>query len=137
VISQRGWQVSSKRKGPHSSLNVALIYSGNDRSILSKPAQSRIASEKYLDAVAGFLSGRYRILETCRGATCYTARLQKSDGDDWRTIANWATIWIALWSKKTVKESWNRRPFWLQKGKGQSDFSDWPVFNAGDDRSLS
>jgi len=64
--------------------------------------------EKYLDAVTGFLSGRYRVLEYCRGSTCYRAQLQKPEGDRWRTIANWATIWIPLWFKKTVKELRNQ-----------------------------
>ncbi len=59
--------------------------------------------EKYLDAVTGFLSGQYRILEHYRGTKCHWARLQKPEGDKWRTIANWATIWIPLWRKKTVK----------------------------------
>ncbi len=50
--------------------------------------------EKYLDAVSGFLSGKYRILEHYRGTRCYRAQLQKPEGDNWRTIADWATIWI-------------------------------------------
>lgn len=61
-------------------------------------------AEKYLDAVTGFLSGEYRILEHYRGKTCYKANLQKSAGDGWQTIATWATIWIPLSFKKTVKE---------------------------------
>lgn len=60
--------------------------------------------EKYLDAVIGFLSGKYRILEHYRGTKCYRAQLQKPDGDRWRTIANWATISIPLSFKKAVKE---------------------------------
>ena len=64
--------------------------------------------EKYLDAVTGFLSGRYRVLEYYRGSTCYRAQLQKPEGDRWRTVANWATIWIPLWFKKTVKELRNQ-----------------------------
>jgi len=64
--------------------------------------------EKYLDAVTGFLSGRYRVLEYYRGSTCYRAQLQKQEGDRWRTIANWATIWIPLWFKKTVRELRNQ-----------------------------
>ena len=60
--------------------------------------------EKYLDAVTGFLSGKYRILEHYRRAKCYRAQLQKPEGDHWRTIANWATIWIPLSFKKTVRE---------------------------------
>ncbi|MGA9038984.1 MAG: hypothetical protein WB421_00475 [Terriglobales bacterium] len=61
-------------------------------------------AEKYLNAVAGFLSGEYRILEHYRGAKCYRAQLQKPEGDRWRTIANWATIWVPLSFRKTVKE---------------------------------
>jgi hypothetical protein len=64
--------------------------------------------EKYLDAVTGFLSGRYRVLEYYRGSTCYRAQLQKPEGDRWRTIANWANIWIPLWFKRTVKELRNQ-----------------------------
>ena len=60
--------------------------------------------EKYVDAVIGFLSGEYRILEHYRGGKCYRAQLQKPQGDHWRTIANWATIWIPPSLKKTVKE---------------------------------
>jgi hypothetical protein len=60
--------------------------------------------EKYLDAVTGFLVGKYRILEYYRGVKCYKAKLQKPEGDHWRTIARWATIWIPLSFKKTVKE---------------------------------
>ena len=62
--------------------------------------------EKYLDAVTGFLSGNYRILEHYRQARCYKAQLQKPEGEGWRTIATWATIWIpmSLSFKKTMKE---------------------------------
>lgn len=60
--------------------------------------------ESYLDAVTGFLSGQYRILEYHRGKGCYKTKLQKPDGERWRTIANWATIWIPLSFKKMLKE---------------------------------
>ena len=60
--------------------------------------------DKYLDAVVGFLSGRYRILEHYRGSRCYRAMLQRPEGDSWRTVANWATIWIPLSFRKTVRE---------------------------------
>ena len=60
--------------------------------------------ERYLDAVTGFLSGKYRILEQYRGATCYRAKLQKPEGNRWSTIANWSTISIPLSFKKTTKE---------------------------------
>ncbi len=64
--------------------------------------------EKYLDAVTGFLSGKYRVLEHYRGTRCYKAQLQKPEGDRWRTIATWATIWIPLSFKKTMKEFRNQ-----------------------------
>lgn len=64
--------------------------------------------EKYLDAVTGFLSGNYRILEYYRGTKCYKAKLQKPEGERWRTIASWLTIWISLSRKKTVKEIRNQ-----------------------------
>jgi hypothetical protein len=64
--------------------------------------------ERYLDAVTGFLSGEYRILEHYRLTKCYRAQLQKPEGDRWRTIAGWATIWIPPFFKKTVKELRNR-----------------------------
>jgi hypothetical protein len=60
--------------------------------------------EKYLDAVTGFLSGKYRIVEHYRGMKCYRAQLQKPEGDRWRTIASWATIWIPLSFRKGVKD---------------------------------
>jgi hypothetical protein len=60
--------------------------------------------ERYSDAVTGFLSGKYRVLEHYRGTKCYKAKLQRPEGDDWRTVANWGTIWIPLSFKKTVKE---------------------------------
>jgi hypothetical protein len=64
--------------------------------------------QKYLDAVIGFLLGKNRILEHYRGAKCYKATLQRPEGDGWRTIANWATIWIPLSLTKTVKELRNQ-----------------------------
>jgi len=64
--------------------------------------------EKYLAAVTGFLSGRYRILEHFRGTRCYKAKLQRPEGDRWRTIATWATIWIPMSFKRTVKEVRNQ-----------------------------
>ena len=68
------------------------------------PCTKSAKVEKYLDAVTGFLSGRYRILEHYRGTRCYWAQLQRPEGETWRTIANWATIWIPLFFRKTVKE---------------------------------
>jgi hypothetical protein len=64
--------------------------------------------KKYLDAVAGFLSGKYRILEHYRGTKCSKAKLQKPEGDRWRTVASWATISIPVSLKKAVRELRNQ-----------------------------
>ena len=64
--------------------------------------------EKYLDAVSGFLSGKYRLLEHYRGTRCYKAVLQSPEGDRWRTISTWRTIWIPLSFSKTVKDLRNQ-----------------------------
>jgi hypothetical protein len=68
------------------------------------PCTKRNKADKYLDAVTGFLSGKYRVLEHYRGAGCYKAQLQEPEDGGWRTIATWATIWISLSWKKTLKE---------------------------------
>jgi|SRR5579863_10076449 len=72
------------------------------------PCTKSNCAEKYLDAVTGFLSGEYRILEYYRGTKCYRAKLQKPEGGSWRTVANWATIWIPLSFKKTISELRNQ-----------------------------
>jgi hypothetical protein len=64
--------------------------------------------ERYLDAVSGFLSGRYRVLEHYRGTKCYKAQLQSPEDETWCTIGTWRTIWISLSWKKTLKEIRNR-----------------------------
>lgn len=64
--------------------------------------------EKYLNAVTGFLSGKYRIIEYYRGKRCYKAKLQKPDNNNWRTVATWSTIWIPLSFKKTMKQLRNQ-----------------------------
>jgi len=64
--------------------------------------------EKYLDAVIGFLSGKYRIIEFYRGERCHKAKLQEPESNSWRTVATWSTIWIPLSFKKTVKELRNQ-----------------------------
>lgn len=64
---------------------------------------------KYLAAVAGFLSGNYRILEHYSGKRCYKAKLQRPEGDSWRTIATrFFGFGIGGFSKRTVKELRNQ-----------------------------
>jgi hypothetical protein len=48
---------------------------------------SRVAD--YIDAVSGFLSGKYRVLEHYRGKRCIKAELQApEEGGDWKTIGS-------------------------------------------------
>jgi hypothetical protein len=46
----------------------------------------------YLDAVCGFLSGCYRVLEYLRNGDCIKAELQAPEGETWRTIAVWSKL---------------------------------------------
>ena len=62
----------------------------------------------YVDAVCGYLSGQYRILEHYRGKKCVMAALQAPDGAGWKTIGTWGTPWWPIPWKKTFKEVRNR-----------------------------
>jgi hypothetical protein len=68
------------------------------------PCTERKKVEAYLDAVTGFLSGQYRVLEYYRGSICYKAKLQRPEDTGWRKVAMWATIWIPLFRRKILKE---------------------------------
>lgn len=59
----------------------------------------------YVDAVTGFLSGRYRILEQYRGQRCFKAELQVPEQDDWRTIGTKGVRfdWFPFPIQKTFK----------------------------------
>jgi hypothetical protein len=72
------------------------------------PCTKRDRVEEYLEAVTGFLSGSYRVLEHYRGTKCYKAQLQKPANGGWRTIATWATIWTSWPWKKTLREIRNQ-----------------------------
>jgi hypothetical protein len=60
--------------------------------------------KSYIDSVAGFLSGKYRILEHYRGTKCVKAELQKHDAVGWNTIGTWSILWFPLPWKKEFKE---------------------------------
>jgi hypothetical protein len=49
--------------------------------------------DKFLDAVLGFIEGRYRVVEHFRGGRCVKAKLQVPEYDRWRTIATWSHVW--------------------------------------------
>ncbi len=69
------------------------------------PCTDRSRVEAYIDAVSGFLSGRYRILEHYRGNKCTKAELQTPlEGGGWRTIGKSYRWGLSLSWKKSVKE---------------------------------
>jgi hypothetical protein len=72
------------------------------------PCTNRDRVYGYLDAVTGFLSGEYRVLEHYRKGRCYKAQLQKPEGGGWRTIGTWFKGWIPWSLKKTTREIRNR-----------------------------
>ena len=68
------------------------------------PCTKREEVDVYIDAVSGFLSGKYRILEHYRGKKCVKAELQKPGGDSWKTIGTWGVLWLSFPWKKTHRE---------------------------------
>lgn len=60
--------------------------------------------EAYLEAVSGYLSGRYRVLEHYRGKKCVKTELQAPCTTDWKTVASSSLIWPPIPWKKTFKE---------------------------------
>ena len=61
--------------------------------------------EAYIDAVSGYLSGRYRILEHYRGKKCTKAELQKPlESGGWTTIGQTSYWRLSLSLQKRVKE---------------------------------
>jgi hypothetical protein len=66
----------------------------------SKP--SRVSD--YVDAVSGYLSGTYRILEFYRGKRCVKAQLQAPDSGSWRAVGTWRTLWSAIPWKDSIVE---------------------------------
>lgn len=60
--------------------------------------------DRYLDAVVGFLSGKYRVLEHYRGVKCVKAQLQAPKGLGWRTLNTWSTLHLPFPLRKTLKE---------------------------------
>ena len=68
------------------------------------PCTNPAKVEAYIEAVSGYLSGRYRILEHYRGKKCVKAELQEPSSTGWKTISRSSTTWLPIPWKKTVKE---------------------------------
>lgn len=60
--------------------------------------------DSFIDAVSGYLSGSYRILEHYRGERCVKAVLQAPHGENWRTMARSSTLSLPFPWRKTFKE---------------------------------
>lgn len=63
------------------------------------PCTKQDRVDDYVDAVAGLLSGEYRIVESRSGTKAVRAVLQRPKGANWETVATWSTSlipWI-LW----------------------------------------
>ncbi|MBS4049058.1 MAG: hypothetical protein KG075_22125 [Alphaproteobacteria bacterium] len=73
------------------------------------PCTDTAKSAAFIDAVTGFISGRYRILEHYRGRKCVKADLQGPDGHGWRTIKSWARLSLPFPLKKTFQEIRNHQ----------------------------
>lgn len=64
---------------------------------------SKVAA--YIDAVSGFLAGRYRVLEHYRGNKCVKAELQTPESQgEWKTIGTYTLLWPPFPWRKHFKE---------------------------------
>jgi hypothetical protein len=64
--------------------------------------------KSYIDAVSGFLSGKYRVLEYYRGEKCVKAKLQAPQSEKWRTLGTWSTLALPFPLRRTVREIRNK-----------------------------
>jgi hypothetical protein len=60
--------------------------------------------KSFVDAVVGFLSGKYRIIEHFRGTKCFKAELQMPESDGWQTIGTRWKFSLPFPFKKTLQE---------------------------------
>ena len=74
------------------------------------PCQEEFIQKTFLGAVRGFLSGRFRILEHCRGNRVVKAELQEPKGDGWKTIGTWSTVHMPWPFRRTTRTIQNAQP---------------------------
>ena len=72
------------------------------------PCTDPVQREEFIDAVSGFIDGRYQINEHYRGGHCVRADLQKPNGGGWETIASWSRFHWPIPYSKTYKTITNR-----------------------------
>jgi len=68
------------------------------------PCTDPVRVRSYLDAVIGFLEGRYRVLERLRGSSCVSAELQGPAEDGWPAIKKGRHVKIPTSWKVTYRE---------------------------------
>jgi|SRR5690348_5839900 len=56
------------------------------------PCDDPDVEDRFVEAVVGFISGRYRIVETSAGGRPISARLERPSEDGWKTVTTWATM---------------------------------------------
>jgi len=66
----------------------ALHFSVGSFSLAWFPIDRQEIREAYCDAVIGFLSGRYRVIESIRWGHGVGGELQVPDGPAWKTVGN-------------------------------------------------
>jgi hypothetical protein len=54
------------------------------------PCLEREICDRFVEAVCGFVSGAYRIVEHRRGGVALKAELQRPEGGGWQRVATWS-----------------------------------------------
>jgi hypothetical protein len=90
--------------------HVSLYLSGDELHLTVEhfwlewfPCTKKSRIDDYKDAVIGFLSGRYRILEHYQGSYCIRADLQRPDGDKWERVGTWTKLHLPFPFWKTYR----------------------------------
>ena len=98
------------RKQPGLAFDVNLNLQGDELHLSAGsfwlewfPCSDPEVVARYRDAVAGLLSGRYRILEHRVGDRAVKADLQCPDGDSWQTIGSWSNLWRLMPVPRTTR----------------------------------
>jgi hypothetical protein len=74
------------------------------------PCHDQRIFDDFMDAVVGLISGRYRIVEQFVRGRPTQAKLQRPEGDGWRTVASWANLLVLLPWPRIERVVRNRTP---------------------------
>lgn len=64
------------------------------------PCTNSSKVREYVDAVVGYLSGQYRVIEHYSGRRCVKAELQAPAGTQWQTVGTWSNLWALIPGKR-------------------------------------